>query len=281
LQLCEDKLPVTNTPEDTKVPEKPVCSKDGNHICFDCNTAPICVRTPNGYQYIDKVNCAEQDANAPFCTKGVCSANPTDKCKTDPPKPNLICTSNGYFPDPNDCQKFYFCVKDTPTVYSCSNNFVYSHKQNSCIRRSVSSDCAVIKCKYTTLIEYVIYPKDPNVYGVCLRNRTTMMYKCPEEEQFDTKTSECIFVCNQVGLFALPGDERKYRECISVGSNKFELKERECPVGSIFNAKQSRCVIWVKWMYWGVGVQIRNSYACWEPNYYIQIFQIFNPIHTL
>jgi hypothetical protein len=89
----------------------------------------------------------------------------------------------------------------------------------------------------------VIYPKDPNVYGVCIRNHTTVTYKCPEEEQFDKKTSECIFVCNKVGLFALPDDDRKYRECISVGNNKFELKERECPVGSIFNDKQSRCVI--------------------------------------
>jgi hypothetical protein len=57
----------------------------------------------------------------------------------------------------------------------------------------------------------VIYSKVPNVYGIYIRNHKTMMFKCPEEEQFDTKTLECIFVCKTVGLFAVPGEKRKYR----------------------------------------------------------------------
>jgi hypothetical protein len=69
------------------------------------------------------------------------------------------------------------------------------------------------------------------------------MFKCPEEEQFDTKTSQCIFVCKKVGLFAIPDDERKYRECVSVGISKFELKERECPVDSRFDANKGKCVV--------------------------------------
>lgn len=69
------------------------------------------------------------------------------------------------------------------------------------------------------------------------------MFKCKEGEQFDTKTSECKFVCKKEGLFPVPGDSKRYRECIYVSSNKFELVERECPDGSKFDSDKGRCVI--------------------------------------
>jgi hypothetical protein len=69
------------------------------------------------------------------------------------------------------------------------------------------------------------------------------MFKCGEEEQFDTKTSQCIFVCTKAGLFAVPKQERRYRECISVGFNKFELYERECPDGSKFDPVKEKCIV--------------------------------------
>jgi hypothetical protein len=92
-------------------------------------------------------------------------------------------------------------------------------------------------------MEYVVYPKDPNVYGLCIRDHPTLMFKCPEEEQFDTKTSQCIFVCKKAGLFAVPGKDKKYRECVAVGINKFELYLRECPFGSIFDSTKGKCVL--------------------------------------
>jgi hypothetical protein len=88
----------------------------------------------------------------------------------------------------------------------------------------------------------VTYPKDPNVYGLCIRNRPTVMHKCPEFEQFDTKTSQCIFVCKKEGLFPVDGEPRKYRECIYVGG-KYELRNRECPEFSIFDAGKGKCVL--------------------------------------
>jgi len=92
-------------------------------------------------------------------------------------------------------------------------------------------------------MEYVLYPTDPSVYGLCVRGQTTLMFKCPEEEQFDTKISQCIFVCKTEGLFAVAGNPRKYRECVSVGDNEFELYERECPASSVFDAVKGKCVL--------------------------------------
>jgi hypothetical protein len=120
---------------------------------------------------------------------------------------------------------------------------VYSHEKTSCIRKKTTSDCAVIKCKHAVLFEYVVYPKDPNVYGLCIRDQPTLVFKCSEGEQFDTKTSECKFVCKEEGLFPVPGESRKYRECILISSNKFQLVERECPAGSQFDSDKQRCVI--------------------------------------
>jgi hypothetical protein len=71
------------------------------------------------------------------------------------------------------------------------------------------------------------------------------MFKCAEEEQFDIKTSKCIFVCKKEGLFAVPGDDRKYRECVKYGIN-FELYERECPVGSTFDPVKEKCILTVR-----------------------------------
>jgi len=250
LQLAQtDELStaVTNV-LDTPTEGQPGCSDiaEGHHTCYNCTTAPICIKLSSGkYYYAGNVKCAELDASTPYCTNGECSDTASDKCPTGPAPSDFICTSNGYFPDPDECRQFYFCVKGKATEYSCSNNFVYSHQKNACIKQTVSSDCAFINCKYTSVLEYVVYPKDPNVYGLCIRNHTTLMFKCAEEEQFDIKTSKCIFVCKKEGLFAVPGDDRKYRECVKYGIN-FELYERECPVGSTFDPVKEKCILTVR-----------------------------------
>jgi hypothetical protein len=247
LQLAEtDTTPtaVTTVP-DPPTQEEGGCGnpQNGQHTCYNCTTAPICIKLPSGsYLHAGSINCADLDAKTPHCNNGKCSATATEICDTEPPKSQFICTSNGYFPDPNDCRKFYFCVRGTAKEFTCSSNFVYSHQKNACIKKTLISDCAVIKCKYATVLEYVVYPKDPNVFGLCIRDSPTLMFKCPEDEEFDTKTSQCIFVCKMAGLFPVPGNERKYRECVAVGI-KFELNERECPEFSIFDAVKGRCVV--------------------------------------
>jgi len=245
LQLAETDTTSTAVPNASETPSKepPGCgnSADAHHTCYNCTYAPICIPIESEFIDFGPVNCAELNASTPYCNNGVCSAKASDLCPTPPSE--FICTSNGYFPDPDDCRKFYFCVKGKATEYRCSINYVYNHQKNACVRQSVSSDCAVIKCKYTSIMEYVLYPKDPNVYGLCIRDHKTLMFKCPEEEQFDTKISQCSFVCKKEGLFAVPGNARKYRECVSVGVNKFELYERECPVDSTFDAVKGRCVV--------------------------------------
>jgi hypothetical protein len=174
----------------------------------------------------------------------VCSSTPSPECAADVPQPaQFQCTADGYIPDPDDCTEFHFCVKGSDTTYLCSTNYVYSHEKRSCVRRRLSSDCAVIKCTYKVLFEYVVYPKDSNVYGLCRRNQTTLMFKCNEGEQFDTKTSKCTFVCKKEGVFPVQGDSQRYRECIYNSSNKLELVERVCPAGSEFDSGKGLCVV--------------------------------------
>nr|AGM32769.1 chitin binding peritrophin-A domain containing protein [Coptotermes formosanus] len=224
--------------------EQGTCSNstDGNHTCFNCTVAPYCIAVPNGYINAGIVSCADLDASKPYCADGVCGATPAAGCEPNVSTSAFTCTSEGYFPDPDDCQKFHLCVGTEAADYSCSSNYVYSHAKNACIRRAASSDCAVIKCTYKTVVEYVVYPKDSSVYGLCIRGNPTVVFKCREGEQFDTKESKCNFVCKQEGLFPVPDDPRKYRECIYVSSNKFELVERTCPAKSVFDSSKGRCV---------------------------------------
>ena len=159
------------------------------------------------------------------------------------PPPDFVCTSKGYFPDPDDCRKFYICVNEKATEYPCPTNYVYNHQKNACVRQNVIADCVVIKCKYTSVMEYVLYPTDPSVYGLCVRGHPIVMFKCLQEEQFDTTLAKCTFVCKREGLFAVTGNPRKYRECVRVGTNKFQLYERECPASSVFDQFRRKCVL--------------------------------------
>ncbi|XP_023713218.1 uncharacterized protein LOC111867506 [Cryptotermes secundus] len=248
--LCETVLDDAVTPASTEITvtvpaavEPGTCSETGN-TCYNCSSAPFCVPLADGdFLNAGPYNCADADPSKPYCTDGACSASASSECSPDAPESEFLCTDDGYFPDPNDCQKFHFCIGSTSTTFTCSENFVYSHEKVSCIRRRASSDCAVIKCTYKTQFQYVIYPKDPNVYGLCVRDSPTIVLKCAEGEEFDIKTSKCTFICKKEGLFPVKGDSRKYRECISISSNKYQLVDRECPVGSKFDSDKERCVI--------------------------------------
>lgn len=266
LQLCVDRSAAEGSSPDggsstepgctaptevTTVPPpaaKPICNStgDGNNTCLSCTSAPVCINSFEGSVLFGSYICGDQDPKTPHCNKGVCTAERDETCTSEQPTSSFVCTSNGYFPDPDDCQKFHFCVKSKATDFSCSDNYVYSHQRNSCVRKILSSDCAVIKCKYSVPLEYVAYPKDSSVYGLCLRGYPTVVFKCDEGEQFDTKKSNCIFVCKKEGLFPVPGSNTKYRECFSTGINKFQLYERECPAGSIFNSDIGKCYVNVR-----------------------------------
>jgi hypothetical protein len=208
--------------------------------CYNCTTAPLCVVLPNKVNYsVGPYNCADSDASKPYCNAGVCSDTPNLTCSEQMPK-TFECTAAGVFPDPNDCQKFHVCdTNQTDTTYICSKNYVYSHAKQACARKNTTTDCAVIKCKNTTVLEYVLYPKDANVYGLCVRGKATV-FRCGDREEFDTSTSICKFACKQEGLF--PVDNcRKYNECVFVFNNRYNLLEWECPVGTRYNATRQAC----------------------------------------
>ena len=45
---------------------------------------------------------------------------------------NYICPSDGFYPDMEDCVKFYECVSGKPTPLSCSNGLVYNEQTKAC-----------------------------------------------------------------------------------------------------------------------------------------------------
>jgi hypothetical protein len=78
------------------------------------------------------------------------------------------------------------------------------------------------------------------MYGVCVLDQPTTMFRCDDGLQFDTKASQCKFVCKEEGIFPADGC-RKFYECLHVGFKKYKLVERECPEGTIFNPKFGSC----------------------------------------
>ncbi|XP_023708612.1 uncharacterized protein LOC111865109, partial [Cryptotermes secundus] len=206
-------------------------------VCYNCSTAPICLSLPDGrYLSLGSYNCAEQNPDQPYCNSGVCSATKTRECSQE-----FQCTGEGYFPDPDDCRTFYSCdANQNVTTYTCPASYVYLHANHTCVRKKVSADCASIKCSYARPIEYVVYPKDPSIYGICVRDQPTVVLKCSEGQEFDTKTSQCKRACKEEGIFAGDGC-RKFYECVLVGLNMYDIVEGECAMDTHFDATLKVC----------------------------------------
>ncbi|XP_033608601.1 uncharacterized protein LOC117282559 [Cryptotermes secundus] len=208
-------------------------------VCYSCNRAPICFYLSEGkYLSLGSYNCAAQNPAQPYCNSGVCNSTKGKECPQE-----FQCTGEGYFPDPDDCSTFHSCDASLKaTTYTCPASYVYLHANHTCVRKKVSADCATIKCSYARPIEYVVYPKDPSIYGICVRDQPTAVVKCSGGQKFDTKTSKCKRACKEEGVFAADGC-RKFYECVRVGSNKYNVVERECPVDKLFNATLKVCAV--------------------------------------
>ncbi|XP_069705718.1 uncharacterized protein [Periplaneta americana] len=217
------------------------CTPTGN-ACKNCTAAPLCLQVGGDYMHFGSYSCAQENASTPYCVAGKCSSVPSKECAV-PPVSNFRCTGEGYFPDPDDCTLFHICVKGTAYQFSCNSQNVYSHSRAGCVRRRLSSDCAVMRCTYKSLNEYVVYSKDASLYGMCLKGFPTLVFRCPKGEQFDSSAKECRFKCSAEGLFPAANSNSKYYECIYISVGNYELIRRECPSKiTHFDPVAKRCV---------------------------------------
>lgn len=213
-------------------------------LCIDCFTMAFCDGLGNAVY-------KPCPAATPFCNNKICSKERdmnSDICDEQLLEQELSCTDEGYFPDPLNCQTYYFCPDPTVqpriprTTYNCPNNYVYDSKTFQCTALlKYGSNCNTMVCTQPSP-PFLLFPGNANYYGFCKPAEIRpIVFKCPAGHIFNLQTYGCDFSCSQVGFYAAPNC-RQYYECYLSGS-QYLRKTHSCGSGYRWNQERKACAL--------------------------------------
>ncbi|CAD7089577.1 unnamed protein product [Hermetia illucens] len=209
--------------------------------CADCRNIAVCAgeKAPLAIK-----SCSNFNPAKPYCVNGACSstvAPDTGVCAAE-----FRCSSEGYFPHPNDCSKYYFCdkVNGNAYEYSCGENRVYLSRQKSCTNRTNETECETINCQDSPN-SFVHYGPHLAYYAFCSSEagrKETVVYKCPDEDtsEFDMETLSCVYRCPAEGRHFNPSSCASFYECYRSGL-EYQAIRWSCPMGFHYNTLLQRC----------------------------------------
>lgn len=182
-----------------------------------------------------------------------CSQNRNDACA--PLKPDFECTSEGVFPDPLNCKKFYNCIQDANAElfaeeYHCDNYYVFdpAAPNDMFCRLTFNRFCVVANCGGTIkniLLNYpFLAPSKGQIVASCRSNKKPLIFRCAEGfvAKLDTLPVECALICPRTDKVAFSCDESLYHECVFDG-RQWLSEVKSCPQHSYFDAAQKQCLI--------------------------------------
>ena len=211
-------------------PTPVVCAAgDSGNKCSSCNTYLICV----GENQLGNDTCKTPNA---FCDPATdaCTAETPETCKA-PGTSSFTCPEEGFFPNPNDCQTYFFCDADKISEqWSCPDNYVYDALNGFCKRKVYATDCVVMKC--TTTPSVLVHKTNPSLWAFCDSGLNPILFKCPNNMVYD---AGCRYVCKAEGTFAGKNSAEAY-VCARSGTT-WKITVMTCPSEYEYNAKFS-CV---------------------------------------
>lgn len=160
----------------------------------------------------------------------------------------FICTDVGFFPNPTDCTKFYYCsaVNGQAQPYSCGvPGWVYTGSSFTCKRQIHIKDCTTLDCLKSPG-KTIAYRANPTVFAVCGGiqadgSQDMFVFRCKYGEVFDSAKKNCAFKCSAEGYFANGRDKNSYYLCYRVGTSiKYILIA--CPLGQNFDDIRKECI---------------------------------------
>nr|CAD7196478.1 unnamed protein product [Timema douglasi] len=221
------------------------CSASGLS-CGSCDTLQVCVpdASTGGFKVATKLQCSTSFPKAPYCnsTLNTCSATPAEECVSESPSVSFACTSDGYFPDVSNCSRYHYCYGDTSYNYECDVKYVYSHEKKMCVLQKLATQCVTMKCTAGLASQLVTYTADASIYGICLLNQPTILFRCPKKQAFDATLGTCQRTCSAAGKEVDEEDCTKFYECYDTTTvGKYTIKHQECPTGTGYNANLPGC----------------------------------------
>lgn len=210
---------------------------DQEYSCTGCSSVRICRKEFSGtLNKVKDFNCPNSN---PFCDpeSGTCAKAPSD-VTCNPISYNFTCPSDGYFPDPLDCKKYYACVKGVAYSGDCGLSY-YNAKSENC---QYTYLCHTINCQGKSGIK-VAYSNQKAFFGYCYNNSLIAFDKCPGKFELDESKQKCVPVCYTEGYQGDPNDCSKYYKCYYQTSPVIlTLSHFKCPAGELFDALNLRCV---------------------------------------
>lgn len=216
----------------------------GNLCADDCATMMIC---SGSIKPLVQTKCPSIN---PYCVKNKCSSTPDDNnpsCKLS----SFRCTSEGYFPDPNNCTRFQYCPEQTDPAkpvdgeaFQCPPNYVYNSKGFNCMKRVGNYNCNTLSCSRSPN-RFTLYTAHKAYYAYCVsidNANETVLFKCEDVDNFEynVNTYECEFKCKAEGRY--PALEvNQYYECYRNGYALIPLLET-CPKNTVYNIEKKICI---------------------------------------
>lgn len=216
-------------------------------ICSnDCSTLLTCAA--NNPTPVATFSCKDLNSNTPYCNDGLTQCTSYGYSSNCAREPLFVCTDTGYFPDPKNNDRYFYCHADgRADMYYCPYNYVYDSFNKRCKYAEGSQHCGVISCSYLNKFPgYISYLPHPAFYALCTKTgdevKTTML-KCADERfAFNTQTYVCEFDCLADGLYQDFTNCRRYYECYRDYYGKYYPSLKTCPSGTRFDVASARCV---------------------------------------
>lgn len=120
-------------------------------------------------------------------------------------------------------------------MLQCPTGFVFNSNLNVCQRGTLP--CTKIDCSKASVSKpYIVYASNKQFYAYCVFNAgniRTLMFRCGDNEIFDTTINACRLSCKAKGYFQNPADCNGYYYCSS--STAIPSAIMNCPPNYVFD----------------------------------------------
>lgn len=177
-------------------------------ICMTCEILATCVNRTSGWAAVPLEIC--DTAKGLFCnpTEGRCSTA-TGPCNPIGQSGRFVCTSEGIFPDPYNCQMYHMCAQRAESTMVaanavCGDNSAFDPATSGCNLNTASEVCTVPQFTCDNVGEMGAWPANPSIYYICMANTIDgvrfvfpNLYRCDKGQVFNGR--ECVTGSGNVG----------------------------------------------------------------------------------
>ncbi|XP_046660005.1 uncharacterized protein LOC124353961 [Homalodisca vitripennis] len=209
-----------------------------NYSCLNCTTVRICALTENGrsLQETHRFTCPVGNWCDPL--SGTCIAEQPKSCMIPA---DFTCMRDGYYPDLNDCSRYFYCHQGNSFVFKCAgSNRYYSPLTetcttlNHCINKAICSNKNGVKVKVN----------NKQMFVYCSNGVVSAVDRCIGAYVFNEQKQVCEQACPHSGLFPKAGNCTSYYKCDPTfkTSTSYNMTELMCPEGEAFLESAYQCV---------------------------------------